>query len=193
MNSELDQAVHFLIDKTIKAPSSADVVEALLAVEKTSKQSKIRYKYEQLLGTWRLGFITGTKKSQKRAGVILGAGRFIPALVKIQISYTQSSTNLAEGTVQNLVEFGLLKLVVTGPTKFWQNTNILGFDFTQIQINFAGVQLYSGYIRGGQRKEEQFYKKQLKDQAFFNYFLIENDYIAARGRGGGLAIWTRVK
>jgi hypothetical protein len=193
MNSALNQAVDFLTKATTKAPVAADVVEELLAVEKTSKQSKIRYNYEQLLGNWRLGFITGTKKSQKRAGVVLGAGRFLPALVKIQIVYAQSSGSLEQGTVQNLVEFGLLKLVVTGLTKFWQNTNILGFDFTQIQINFAGVKLYSGYIRGGQKREERFYQKKLKDQAFFNYFLIENDYIIARGRGGGLAIWTRVK
>lgn len=190
MNSALIQATDFLTTTTTTAPVASAVVEALLAAE---KNTKIRHAYTQLLGTWRLGFITGTKKSQKRAGVILKAGRFLPAWVKIQITYQQSEANSEQGTVQNSVEVGLLQLVLTGPTRFWQNTNILAFDFTQIKVTLAGIKLYSGYIRNGQKREESFYKQKLKEQAFFNYFLVEDNYIAARGKGGGLALWTKVK
>jgi len=52
--------------------------------------------------------------------------------------------------------------------------------------------LYDRYIRGGQEREASFYDKPLKDKAFFTYFLVENRAIAARGRGGGLALWKRV-
>jgi hypothetical protein len=193
MNSALIQATDFLTKATTKAPVATIVVEELLTAEKNLKQAKIRYDYTQLLGTWRLGFITGTKKSQQRAGVILKAGRFLPGVVKIQLTYQQSETNAAQGTVQNSVQLGLLQLVLTGPTQFWQNTNILAFDFTQMQVTLAGLKLYSGYIRGGQKREEDFYQQKLKEQAFFNYFLVEDDYIAARGKGGGLALWTKVK
>ncbi|MGB5963368.1 MAG: hypothetical protein WBG73_22215 [Coleofasciculaceae cyanobacterium] len=187
----ITQATDFLTTTT-KAPVASTVVEELLIAEKNTKQQKIRYTYNQLLGTWRLGFITGTKKSQKRAGVILKAGRFLPAIVKIQLTYQQSEANSEQGQVKNSVQVGLLQLVLTGPTQFWQN-NILAFDFTQMQITLAGLKLYSGYIRGGQKREEDFYQQKLKDQAFFNYFLVEDDYIAARGKGGGLALWTKVK
>lgn len=187
------QATDFLTTSTTKAPAASSVVEELLMAEKNTKQQKIRYAYTQLLGTWRLGFITGTKKSQKRAGVILKAGRFLPAIVKIQLTYQQSEVNSEQGIVKNSVEVGLLKLVLTGPTQFWQNTNILAFDFTQMQVTLAGLKLYSGYIRGGKKREEDFYQQKLKEQAFFNYFLVEDDYIAARGKGGGLALWTKVK
>lgn len=187
------QATDFLTTSTTKAPASSSVVEELLMAEKNTKQQKNRYAYTQLLGTWRLGFITGTKKSQKRAGVILKAGRFLPAIVKIQLTYQQSEVNSEQGIVKNSVEVGLLKLVLTGPTQFWQNTNILAFDFTQMQVTLAGLKLYSGYIRGGKKREEDFYQQKLKGQAFFNYFLVEDDYIAARGKGGGLALWTKVK
>lgn len=193
MNSALIQATDFLTKATTKAPVAATVVEELLTAEKNLKQAKFRYDYTQLLGTWRLGFITGTKKSQQRAGVILKAGRFLPGVVKIQLTYQQSETNSAQGTVQNSVKLGLLQLVLTGPTQFWQNTNILAFDFTQMQVTLAGLKLYSGYIRGGKKREEDFYQQKLKEQAFFNYFLVEDDYIAARGKGGGLALWTKVK
>lgn len=187
----ITQATDFLTTTT-KAPIASTVVEELLIAEKYTKQQKIRYAYTQLLGTWRLGFITGTKKSQKRAGVILKAGRFLPTLVKIQLTYQQSEANSEQGTVKNSVEVGLLKLVLTGPTQFW-HTNILAFDFTQMQVTLAGLKLYSGYIRGGQKREETFYQQKLKEQAFFNYFLVEDNYIAARGKGGGLALWTKVK
>lgn len=193
MNAPLIQATDFLTTTTTKAPTASSVVEALLTAEKNTKQAKICHAYTQLLGTWRLGFITGTKKSQKRAGVILKAGRFLPALVKIQLTYQQSESNSEQGTVQNSVEIGLLQLVLTGPTQFWQNTNILAFDFTQMKVSLGGLKLYSGYIRNGQKREENFYKQKLKEQAFFTYFLVEDDYIAARGKGGGLALWTKVK
>jgi hypothetical protein len=193
MNPALVQAIEFLTTSTAKPPESYAVVEALLMAEKTAKQNKVRYTYAQLLGTWRLGFITGTKRTRKRAGIILGAGRFLPSWVKIHLSYLPSEPSQNQGTVENSVEFGLLKLVVTGPTQFWQKTNILAFDFTQMKVSVSGLKLYEGYIRGGEKRELNFYKQSLKEQAFFTYFLVQEQSIAARGRGGGLALWAKVK
>lgn len=187
----LDQAIAFLTTPSATLPAPDTVVEALLQAEKTAKQSKVRHSYSQLLGTWRLGFVTGTKKSRQRAGIILGAGRFLPKWVKIHLSYSQSVSDQERGTVQNSVELGLLQLVLTGPTQFWQKTNMLAFDFTRIRVSLFGLKLYEGYIRRGQNREARFYEQSVKEQAFFTYFLVENHCLAARGRGGGLALWTR--
>jgi len=192
MNPALDQAVEFLTTPSATPPAPKTVVEALLQAEKAAKQTKVCHNYTQLLGTWQLGFITGTKRSRQRAGVILGAGRFLPKWVKIYLSYLQSEPGQDRGTVQNTVEFGALRLVLTGPTKFWLKRNILAFDFTQMQVSLSGLKLYKGYIRGGRDREARFYEQSLKEQAFFTYFLVENHSTAARGRGGGLALWTRV-
>jgi hypothetical protein len=191
MNSALDQAIEFLITPTAPPPAAKAVVEALLRAEKIAKQTQVRYTYSQLLGTWRLGFITGTKRSRQRAGVILGAGRFLPSWVKIHLSYSQSESSQEQGTVQNSVEFGPLQLVLTGPTQFWSKMNILAFDFTRMKVSLFGLKLYDGYIRGGQNREAHFWEQSLKEQAFFTYFLVQNQSIAARGRGGGLALWTK--
>jgi hypothetical protein len=188
----LDQAIAFLTTPSATPAAPETVVEALLQAEKTAKQTKVRHSYSQLLGTWRLGFVTGTKKSRQRAGVILGAGRFLPKWVKIHLSYSQSVPDQERGTVQNSVELGLLQLVLTGPTQFWQKTNMLAFDFTRIRVSLFGLKLYEGYIRRGQTREAGFYEQSVKEQAFFTYFLVENHCLAARGRGGGLALWTRV-
>lgn len=191
INPALDQAIAFLTTPSATPPVPETVVEALLQVEKTAKQTKVRHSYSQLLGTWQLGLITGTKKSRQRAGVILGAGRFLPKWVKIHLSYSQSLSDQERGTVQNSVELGPLQLVLTGPTQFWQKTNMLAFDFTRIRVSLFGLKLYEGYIRGGQGREGRFYEQSVKEQAFFTYFLVENHCLAARGRGGGLALWTR--
>ena len=192
INPALDQAIAFLTTQSAKPPAPEAVVEALLQAEKTAKQSRVRHTYPQLLGTWRLGFITGTKRSRKRAGIILGAGRFLPSWVKIHLSYLQTESNQERGTVQNSVAFGLLQLVLTGPTQFWSKTNMLAFDFTRMRVSLSGLKLYDGYIRKGQEREARFYEQGVKEQAFFTYFLVQNNAIAARGRGGGLALWTRV-
>lgn len=191
MSKTIEEAADYLQGKVTKAPEPKAVVEALIAAEKAAKQTKIDYKFSQLIGNWRLGFITGTKKTRKRAGVVLGAGRFLSKLVKIQLSYSKSDDSSEKGNVDNSVQFGLLKIVLTGPVQFWKKKNILAFDFTRMRLSLSGLNLYQGYIRNGKDREENFYKQTLKEQAFFTYFLIEDNYIAARGKGGGLALWTR--
>ena len=156
IDQALDQAIEFLTASSARPPAPEAVVEALLMAEKTAKQTKVRHAYPQLLGSWRLGFITGTKRSRQRAGVILGAGRFLPKWVNIHLSYSQSEPGQERGTVQNSVEFGPLQLVLTGPTQFLPKTNILAFDFTQMRVSLFGLKFYQGYIRGGRDREARF-------------------------------------
>ena len=183
-------------------PSSADLVDALLTTEKKSRKHRPVLTYEQLIGTWQLRFITGTTRSRQKAGIALGAGRFIPLwLVRIQIKYSTArptagtNVNLLSsdfGTVQNSVGLGPLTMALTGPTRFWAKTNSLAFDFTHMTVAIAGKTIYQGNLRGGDQRIQDFAQQTLKDQAFFTYFFVEEEAIAARGRGGGLALWTRL-
>lgn len=195
-SSIIEQAAKSVVVPTGIKPTGKDVVEALLALEKKARSEKVKYSFDRLIGCWRLSFITGTKKTRAKAGIILGAGRYLPQLVKIQITYSLASEqiqpqNFTAGEVKNRVTFGAIDLLVSGPTKFLPKKNILVFDFTKINVRFLGVTLYSGYIRGGELKEKQFYDRSVSQQAFFTYFFISENAIAARGRGGGLAIWGR--
>lgn len=196
----LSQAAQSVINQTSEKPSSQSVVTALLTAEKIGKKDKANYSYSQLLGNWRLCFITGTKKTRKQAGIVLGAGRYIANWVKIYLSYSadeqsnsQTEPSFTRGRVQNLVQLGGLKLSLSGPVKFLLGKGIIAFDFTHLTIRFFGAKLYEGYIRNGKATEEKFYEESVKKQAFFAYFLINNQVIAARGRGGGLAIWGKVR
>lgn len=194
--SILEQAAKSVLDPRVSKPPAAKVVEALLQAEKTARTEKIRYSFEQLIGSWRLCFITGTQKTRAKAGIVMGAGRYIPQFVKIQASYSPVSIesqqqNFEAGLFENGVAMGSFQLVLTGPTKFLNNKNILAFDFTKVKVQLLGAKLYSGAIRGGEAKEQDFYTESVGKQAFFAYFLIGEQAIAARGRGGGLALWAK--
>ena len=188
----ISEAAKAVVTQEVEKPSPESVVEALLTAEKNSKKNKQKYTIDRLFGSWRLCFITGTKKTRAKAGKVLGPGKYVPNWVTITINYKKEE--FAEGKVDNLVKFGPLKLCVSGPIKLIPNTNILAFDFTRMTVSIFGFNLYSGYIRGGKNSEEKFDRLGLKDlEVFFVYFLVTDDYIAARGKGGGLAIWGNKK
>ncbi|MEL7037281.1 MAG: hypothetical protein AAFO04_16895 [Cyanobacteria bacterium J06592_8] len=194
----LDQAAQAVVTHSSQKPAAEEVVNALLKQEKATSQQKQPSNLSQFVGTWRLCFITGTQKTRRKVGQALGAGRYIPNWIKIHISYTESEEkqlNLEQscetGRVENSVKFGALILTLSGPIKLLDKKNILAFDFTRIQIQFWGKILYKGSVRGGKEAEEKFYGDRINKQAFFAYFYVEEKAIAARGRGGGLALWGR--
>ena len=173
-------------------PNPASVVKALVQAEKEAKKAKKKSSLEELIGCWHLRFITGTKKTRKKAGIILGAGKYIPKFIGIEIMYNRNNQqNDCSGEVKNSVKLAFLTLSLTGPVKFIPTKNILAFDFTKIAIAVFGFQLYDGYLQGGKAKEAEFEQTPISKQAFFSYFLVESKIIAARGRGGGLALWSR--
>ena len=190
-NIILQRAANYFSDRT-NLPSASEVVNALLEVEKIAKKEKIAYSWESLIGNWRLCFVTGTKKTRKKAGIVLGAGKYLPRFVKISLNYFPSKESLEnQGAVENCVTVGGLQLSLTGPVKFIAPKNILAFDFTRMTVKLFGVTLYDGYIRGGKTREASFYTDKISQQAFFSYFYITDSAIAARGRGGGLALWSK--
>lgn len=195
--SVLVEAAQALLGSDQPLPAAATIVTALQEAEKIAKHAPAQSNWQGILGDWRLGFITGTRRSRQRAGVVLGAGRFLPRWLSIKISYRAATLEEDQphpepsGTVINQIELGPLQLSVTGPTRFWAKRNILSFDFTRLELAVFGKVLYQGYIRNGQDREASFYQQPLKEQAFFSYFLVQDQWIAARGKGGGLALWTR--
>lgn len=180
------------IQKGNKKPTSELVYQALLDAEKISHQQKIKYDFAQLWGDWRLTFITGTKNSQAKMGGLLGKGFYLPSLTKITISYIPENNSSLQGRVINKVSVGLVTFTVSGPIKYIEKKNILAFDFNHLSMNILGTQVYQQDIRNGVKSEPDFYGKSIAKQAFFSYFLITEKFIAARGRGGGLALWKKI-
>ncbi|WP_246198755.1 hypothetical protein [Sodalinema gerasimenkoae] len=204
----IETAALSLRDGGVKRPPSEALRDALLNAEKQTKKNAIAPDFEALMGEWQLGWITGTQRSRKKAGGLLGAGRYLPRFLGIRIRYQprdeESSTPPSSGEggrVENQVKVFGLTLTVTGPVA-WQKggstpdakraNRLLAFDFTRLQAKIYGIRLFDGFVRGGAQREAVFDETAIARQAFFNYFYISPTAIAARGRGGGLALWYRV-
>ncbi|RAM52794.1 MAG: hypothetical protein C6Y22_04055 [Hapalosiphonaceae cyanobacterium JJU2] len=189
----LDQAVSAYRKEIGDRPKASAVVNALLQAEKATKQQKIQYPFTSLLGQWRLYFTTGTRKLKKRGGIELGRGFYLPKLASAHIYFAATDIADGKGEIANQVQLGPLLLKLTGPAKYLGKKNLLTFDFTQMHISLFGRVVYKQQIRGGESQTEDFYNQTIAKLPFFSFFLITEDLIAARGRGGGLAIWIRDK
>lgn len=168
-------------------PDPAIVVAALLQAEKTAKQTRLIYPSESLLGQWRLCFTTGTRKLRRKGGIALGKGFYLPRFSPAYIGFDQASASPLAAS--NQVQLGGLKLKFTGPAKYLGKKNLLAFDFTQVQLLAGDRSLFSIGFRGGEAKAAAFEELSIAQLPFFAFFLVTDEFIAARGRGGGLALW----
>jgi len=173
-------------------PAAEVVVNALLQAEKAAKQQRLTYTFESLLGKWRLCFATGTKKVRKRGGIILGKGLYVPKLVAAHICLSATlEQDSGRGEIANQVQLGPTLLKLTGPTQYLGKKNLLAFDFNHMVISLFGRMVYQKQIRSGKVQSEDFYNQPIAKLPFFAFFLVTENFIAARGRGGGLALWIR--
>ncbi len=193
----LEQAAKSVTDKTVKKPPIPDLITALLESEAAAKKNKPEANFSQLIGNWRLCFVS----SKQTAKTAQKSGRYLPNFLNIQLGYSPTTLEKVEidqgsdftpGSIQNIIQVASVKFTINGPAKFYPRKSLLAFDFTRMKVQIFGITLYHGYIRGGKRSEAKFYQKKINQQAFFAYFLLTKEAIAARGRGGGLALWARI-
>jgi hypothetical protein len=173
-------------------PSAEILVKALLQAEKAAKQQRLTYPFQSLVGKWQLCFVTGTKKARERGGIVLGKGLYIPKFVAIHLSFIANLEDDSDkGEISNQVEFSKVFLKLTGPVQYLNKKNLLAFDFNQMVISLFSRVVYNRAIRSGKVQTEDFYNQSIAKLPFFAFFLVTEDFIAARGRGGGLAFWIR--
>lgn len=155
-----------------------------------------------------VGLDYGNSTLSSTGGRAAGGGRYLPRFLGIRIRYQprdeESSTPPNSGTggrVENQVKVLGLTLTVTVPSGVAKGgstaeakraNRLLAFDFTRLHAQIYGISLFDGFVRGGAQREALFDETAIARQAFFNYFYISPTAIAARGRGGGLALWYRV-
>lgn len=192
MFSPLDYFVPSFTVAPDLAPSRPDrsaVVTALLAAERLAKgRGGPGVDLAKLQGNWQLRFVSGTSRRGRR--ITLGPGRFLPDWVTIGIGFEYGDgPTVGQGRIHNRVQLGALRLELSGPCQAYGDRRILAFDFTALLVAVGPVTLYDGRFRD----PEAFGRSTLKSQAFFSFFVVDGDRIAARGRGGGLALWTALK
>lgn len=171
-------------------PTRDAMVNALQEAEITARREKLAIPFESLLGEWRLCFATGASKDRQRGGIKLGRGYYLPTFIPASIAFTRDLES-ATGTATNRLVVAGIKIQFTGPCRYPGKKNLLVFDFTEIQFKLLETTIYQGKIRSGKRGEQDFQTLSIAKLPFFSFFWAGANGIAARGRGGGLALWVR--
>jgi hypothetical protein len=187
----LTQAIAAILGGKSDRPPATDLVSALLGVEKLAKQTKLDIPITDLAGEWQLSFATGAKKFKNKAGVRLGRGYYFPQFIPASISFTPDQANPNIGEIANQVAVGLVRLKLTGPYRYLGKKNLLAFDFIDFEVLILDRVVYQGKMPKKQKIERAFTDKSIADLPFFSFISASNHGIAARGRGGGLALWVR--
>ncbi len=187
----LTQAIAAILGGKSDRPPAADLVSALLGVEKLAKQNKLDISITDLVGEWQLSFATGAKKSKNKAGIRLGKGFYFPQFIPASISFTPDATNPQTGEIANQVAVGLVRLKLTGPYRYLGKKNLLAFDFVDFEVQILDRVVYQGKMPQKQKIDRDFAAKSIANLPFFSFISASNQGIAARGRGGGLALWVK--
>jgi hypothetical protein len=176
-----------------------DIFTSISALEKSKDKDNV--KGEELTGQWRLIYTTGTKKVAANVNRTGGGSYFpIPAV---------QSFDLNSGRIRNGIYLGPIKFFFDGPFIWREKLNMLEFTFTRVSLALGTLGPWSKDIddgkwkavkaseqsaSSGQGKIEKSDVKVSKPGAnpFFKFVYTDDKCIAARGRGGGLALWARV-
>ena len=94
-----------------------------------------------------------------------------------------SQNNNVDFKINNSISFGLLSIIFCGKASLKGNRPLLPFFFENLIINFGSITLVNKPLK----------KPEEKQMPFFSLIAIskENNWMCARGRGGGLAIWIK--
>jgi hypothetical protein len=171
-------------------PDPGSVTSALLDRERRAKQTPSAIGLDDILGTWQLRF-TAPKKPTYKSGQPTSNGFYVPTIVQATLRFKKDEDRSTGLEIQNQLRLGTLKLKFIGPAKLLPNKNLLAFDFERLQLGLGNLTLFSFPVRGGRSVEPAFEAVPVGKLPFFAFFTATQEYIAARGRGGGLALWRR--
>jgi hypothetical protein len=178
--------------RTGDRPAAPEVVRALVEAEKAAKHQHLVLPFEAMAGQWRLGFTAGRTARQTGSG-ISGRGFYIPKAIPAYIGFYPDSNgdDRQTGTITNQVKMAGVTLQFSGVCRYLGRRNIVAFDFLQLELKTFGRSLVQKEVRGGLIKAEDVRSGSIKNLPFFAFFAATEHLIAARGRGGGLAIWIK--
>jgi len=181
-----------------------DVYASISALEKRKPaRGETRVNGSDLNGKWRLVYTSGTKKVKANLNKAGFGGSYFP-VPAIQ------SFDVSNERIRNGVYLGPIEFFFDGPFVWRENLSMLEFTFTKVSLKLGKLGPWSVDIDdgkweevkaaeqaasegGGKIEKADAKKKAAKPGAnpFFKFVFADDKCIAARGRGGGLALWAR--
>ena len=189
------------------ADRSAFVDDVYASISKLEKRKvtkgELKVDGEDLNGKWRLVYTSGTKKVAANLNKAGFGGSYFP-IPAIQ------SFDVKNQRIRNGIYLGPIKFFFDGPFVWRENLGMLEFTFTKVSLGLGPLGPWSVDIddgkwdgvksaeqtasSGGGNIEKGGSKKggsKPGANPFFKFVFADDRCIAARGRGGGLALWAK--
>ena len=154
-------------------------IEELKQLEKNSKKEGSGILYEELLGIWKFQYVWG-KGSDEIKNIPSSILQVLSAKLELKKKDIEDQTNFE---IKNSINFGLLNISFIGRAKLKGIRPLLIFYFENLIINIGNISIIQKKLK----------KPEDKKMPFFSLIglNIKDNWMCARGRGGGLAVWIK--
>ena len=159
----------------------------MLELERLSRRHGSGLTAEQLLGRWRLQLLWGKGRAQPNPATAALLRGLQASLCLSTPEATPDGTAPESGdlTVANSVQLGALQLRFSGSGTLRGRRPLLEFWFDQLELRLGRQTLWRQAIsRQPEPRQRPFFALIARSDA------ADNDWLLARGRGGGLALWV---
>ena len=154
-------------------------IKELKLLEKNSQKNGSGIVYEELLGIWKFQYVWG-KESDEIKNIASSILQVLSAKLELKKKNKEDQLNFE---INNSINFGLLNIIFTGSAELKGLRPLLTFYFEELKISFSNFPIFNKELK----------KPEDKKMPFFSLIGIsaKDNWLCARGRGGGLAIWVK--
>ena len=152
----------------------------LINLEVISKKDGSDINYEELIGIWKFQSVW-KKGSDEIDNISSSILQVFKALLELKKPISEKANQNYE--IKNSINFGVFSIVFYGYALLKGTRPLLIFHFEKLKINLGNLTLINKKLK----------KPEENKMPFFSLIAIskERNWMCARGRGGGLAIWIK--
>ncbi len=159
-----------------RLPSFEDIKD----LEAISKKNGSGIVSKDIIGIWKFQSVW-KKGSEKIDNISSSFLQVLSATLELKKVNSKKSNDKFE--IKNSIEFGLLSIIFCGNASLKGLRPLMPFYFDKLLINIGNITLYKKPLK----------KPDYKKMPFFALIAIskKDNWLCARGRGGGLAVWLK--
>lgn len=148
-------------------------------LERISKKDGSRIEHEDLIGTWKFNAVW-KKGSEEIDNISSSILQVLSANLELK---NNSQNNKFDFKIRNSINFGILSIIFCGEALLKGTRPLLPFYFNNLIVKIGNFTLVNKSLKHPEEKQ----------MPFFSLIALnkENNWLCARGRGGGLAIWIK--
>ena len=154
-------------------------INEIKLLEKNSQKNGSGIVYDQLLGIWKFKYVW-EKDSNEIKNIPSSILQVLSARLELKRKNKDDEINFE---IKNSVNFGLLNIIFIGSSELKGHRPLLAFYFEELKISISSLPIFNKKLK----------KPEDKKMPFFSLVGIstKDNWLCARGRGGGLAIWVK--